>query len=419
MVTRITPARRLSGQRVVSSEPRWWMGVLLGAPSLVAGLWVAVHQVPGFGPWFADSLRALVGATAVARLEDIAYGAEDRFNQLWRRGERPRAHWAVPVAAARPPRALRPSAEPVTPPFQPRDVGPVHEAWAAAGDGVWVALDPAPAADERVRMYKTLLHPDASRSWAELFVVAIELPSVQLELVPGTREPVATELEALELARPGVIPREHQARALAAFNGGFKTEHGRYGMRVQGVTIVAPHAEACAVAYFRDHRLKIASWPALAAEQSEMVWLRETPQCMYEDGQMHWRIAEGFTQRWGTTVDGDTVIQRSAIGIDPAGKTLFVGIGNQTTAESIARGMHHAGASSVAQLDVNFSYPKFVTFEAEPSAAGALPAVAEERRAVPLAEGFELSDDEYLRKPSQRDFFYLLPVNPDRRTAQK
>jgi hypothetical protein len=51
-------------------------------------------------------------------------------------------------------------------------------------------------------------------------------------------------------------------------------------------------------------------------------------------------------------------------------------------------------------LDVNWSYPKFVTFE--PGDAGA------ERKAVALAEGFEYSPDEYIRKKQRRDFFYLM-----------
>ena len=62
--------------------------------------------------------------------------------------------------------------------------------------------------------------------------------------------------------------------------------------------------------------------------------------------------------------------------------------------------MHHAGATDVAQLDVNWSYPKFVLFE--PGDAGP------ERKAVPLAQGFEFSEDEYIRKRSYRDFFYLM-----------
>jgi hypothetical protein len=99
-------------------------------------------------------------------------------------------------------------------------------------------------------------------------------------------------------------------------------------------------------------------------------------------------------------LDGDTVIRRSAIGLNRARDVLFVSITNHTTARALADGMHHCGAIDVAQLDVNWSYPKFVTFE--PSGAGP------QRNAVALADGFEYSPDEYIRKKQRRDFFYLM-----------
>jgi hypothetical protein len=65
-----------------------------------------------------------------------------------------------------------------------------------------------------------------------------------------------------------------------------------------------------------------------------------------------------------------------------------------------AEAMRHAGAVDVAQLDVNWSYPKFVLFE--PKEPGG------PRKAVALASGFEFSEDEYIRKKARRDFFYLV-----------
>jgi len=76
--------------------------------------------------------------------------------------------------------------------------------------------------------------------------------------------------------------------------------------------------------------------------------------------------------------------------------------------------MHHAGAVTVAQLDVNFSYPKFVTYEKRRTGDGEA-----KRLAIPLADGFEFSEDEYIREPSRRDFFYLMPKDADARTALK
>jgi hypothetical protein len=89
------------------------------------------------------------------------------------------------------------------------------------------------------------------------------------------------------------------------------------------------------------------------------------------------------------------------MGVDEAGQRLYFGISNHTTATAIAGGMQHAGAFTVAQMDVNFSYPKFVLFERR-EAGG-------KRIAVALASGFEFSEDEYIRKRNPRDFFYITP----------
>jgi hypothetical protein len=379
----------------------------------------------------------------VASLEEAVYAVEDRLNSVVRRGEKPRVYWQVPPEAPRAPRAgaaralvgpavaapslvdalpnvqnlpraeapvLQPraySTAPALPRFRPRNVGPVFAELDAPGDGHWLALpDDAPGG---ARMFKTLLHPDVERAWAELFVVALDLRRVSLHFVPGTVEPQATLDEAMDLPRPGRVPEEDHAGVLAAFNGGFKTEHGHYGMFVGGVTVVPPVTDTCTIALTKDNTLRIGTWSKLDREAREGAWWRQTPGCMYENGKINPRLAGGRVSKWGSTIDGETVIRRSAIGLDAAGTTLFVGISNHTTAPAIAHGMHHAGAVTVAQLDINFSYPKFVTFRE--SASSRL------KVAVPLAQGFEYADGEYLRKPSQRDFFYVMDSSMDGRTA--
>jgi hypothetical protein len=173
----------------------------------------------------------------------------------------------------------------------------------------------------------------------------------------------------------------------------------------------------CTIAAYADDTMRIASWDKLEGGMATMTFWRETPVCMYENDVLHWRLADpNLAKKWGATLDGETVIRRSAIGIDRAGTVLFVSISNHTSARVIADGVHHAGAVTVAQLDVNFSYPKFVTYEKKKHPADG---EAGKRIAIPLADGFEFSEDEYIRDPSRRDFFYLIPKDADTRTASK
>jgi hypothetical protein len=251
-------------------------------------------------------------------------------------------------------------------------------------------------------MLKTLLHPDKERGWAELFVVAVDLRRVTLHAVPGTQEPKAdNDAVDKKLERPAVIPPKDHEELLAAFNGGFMTEHGGYGMRLEGITLVAPKPKACTIAVYQNGAMQIAPWTDLEAEAPSMTWFRQAPECMVRSGKVHPGILWlSGNRKWGATLDGETVIRRSAIGLNAARDVLYVAITNHTNARVLAEGMKHAGAVDVAQLDVNWSYPKFVLFE--PKEPGG------PRKAVALASGFEFSEDEYIRKRSRRDFFYLM-----------
>lgn len=390
--------------------PRWKKALVGGAvasPIFVAGLWIAVHSIPWMGPLVANSLRATIGKDNVTRLEEFVYSIEDRVNQTVKSGDAPKAYWKVPekkpaVAPTTPVANSEDdheeSEQEALPPFNPPAPGPVHESWSAEGDGQWVAMVDPRRPEESPRMFKTLLHPDSSRSWAELFVVAVDLRQVAVMPVMGYQEPRTDKKEAEGYLRPAKIPKEHYGALLAAFNGGFMAEHGNYGVYFDDILFLDPKDDACTLAHYEDGSFEIATWSKIKDEFSEMAWFRQAPNCMYEGGEMHPNLKVHRSRKWGATLDGNTVIRRSAVGLSRDKQILYVGISNHTTAKAMALGMNHAGAETVAQMDVNWSYPKFVTFEEKKD--GLLHPIA-------LAEGFEFSDELYLRERSMRDFFYL------------
>ncbi len=373
------------------------LGFLVGAPVSVLALWIAIHRVEWLGPWLADLGRSIVGNDAIAKLEDWAYGIEDEYNQATRGDEPPTAQWEVPEL---PPSLKDETVKVSYPRFLPKNVGPMHTSFSAPGDGDWVPLvDPRHPA-EPPPMWKTLLHPDKKRGWGLVAVVAVDLKQVRLHLVAGTYEPMSKLKEAKDYTRTGVIAKDHLAIALAAFNGGFKTTHGHYGMKTDGVLFVEPRGNACTVAAFDKDQLRIASWEELSSTQADMLWFRQTPACMFEKNEMHKGLTVEQNTMWGATLDKDTVIRRSAIGLSEDRGTLFVAISEATTATAIAKAMNHAGASDVAQLDVNWSYPKFVTVEPKDGDASNPTVKA-------IIGGFEYTEDDYVRKGMGRDFFYL------------
>jgi hypothetical protein len=374
--------------------------IALAAPFALAGLWYAIHRVPWLGPLLADAARVVVGPRAVSWIEDRAYRLEDRYNRWAKKGQPPRAHWEVPDAdESSTPSGGGQAGQPDVPNvFRPRRVGPLFAKVAAKGDGKWVKIEDPDRPWEPPHMYKTLIHPDASRPWAELFVVAMDARRVRIEAVAGTKEPVASTAEGVKYRRTGLVPEHDRDKLLAAFNGGFKAEHGQLGMRVDGVTLLPPRKTACTVAAYKDGTLRVAAWKEIEPDSAGAVFWRQGPACMVEKGALHAGLASDTSASWGSAVGGDTVIRRSALGVSPDGAIVYMGISNYTTARALALGMQHAGASDVVQLDVNWSYPHVVVFRRGKS--GKL-------QAELLFDGFVYEKLAYTVNGAERDYFYV------------
>lgn len=406
------PRKRRLSPKARRRIKRALVGIAIALPVAIGAMWYAANNVPWFGAWLADTLRSVIGTEAVADLEEFAYDIEDRWNRLTREGEKPKAYWestsaappapsaepAAPSAAPAPTGSAAPAPAPSGAPFRPADVGPFNPKFAAAGDGVWVPVPLAESPAEEPLLHKTLIHPDAKRPWAEVFVVAVDLRRAQVRAVAGTREPKGTAPGAREAQRTGLIPATDLPVLFAGFNGGFKEEHGHYGMKIGGVLLIKPRPDACTVAMTEAGELRIAPWKAVQDVESTFEWWRQTPACLVVGGKLHPALYDENTN-WGAALGGGTVVRRSAVGLDAEGKTLFVAVSNHTTPRTMAVAMSHAGAVNVAQLDINYSYPRFVLF---PKGASG------EREAVSLFEGFKVEPGDYVREPSVRDFFYLV-----------
>lgn len=379
--------------------------------------WIAIHEVPGLGPAVADGIRSVLGPGVVAWAEDTAYGIQDRIDRWRYSGDKPKTFWEAPSGAAAVPPAS-PSADPSAtpsaaaapePPPPPTDVGvpprnfaPPVPAVAAQGDGTWIPI-PDPTSSEPM-MWKSVVHPDPKRNFAAIAVVAIDLKRVDLRLVAGTEEPASPKIPKEK--RPGIIPKDAHADLLAAFNGGFKAIHGRYGMMLDGDTFVAPRDIGCTVAMYKEGGLKIRTWTAVKEDEQKLAFFRQTPPCLVEEGKVNNTLeATEYSKNWGATVSGETVIRRSAIGLDKTGRVLFYALGEAMTAQSLARGMRAVGADSAAQLDVNYSFPRFLFFDKPQGAA--LPQVSS-----PIIPGIKYQKTEYVGGSETRDFFYVTRKRP-------
>jgi len=401
----VKPAQAKEKQR------RWPRRLAIGLAVTVVGVggvWYGIHNIPGFGPALADGVRAVLGPSVVAWIEDTAYGIADDIN-VWRhKDDAPQTFWEVPASAqatssAEPPPTLPAASAAPTPPTNPNAPAfppPRFEApfptVATPADGVWLELAEGRRGEDPPLLAKSIVHPDKKRPFAAVAVVAMDLTRINVRLVAGTTEPLSEKVSLAE--RPGLVPTNEHADLIAVFNGGFKALHGQYGMMLDGKIFLPPRDIACTVGLYRDGTIRIRTWPQISATQSDMVAYRQTPPCLVEQDTLNNKLTES-TKNWGATVSGETVIRRSAIGIDASGKTLFYALGEAVTAQSLATAMKAVGARDAAQLDVNYAYPRFLFFDHPPAA---------ERRAVlSLVPHVDYRSGDYVREPSPRDFFYI------------
>lgn len=372
---------------------RWGLAAAAVPTVAVLGAWGAIRAFPGFGPMLADTLRATVGSEAVTDLEELSADVEDRVRMTVGSAEARGLSESTPEELSALNQVV--PAEPAVSAFRPKDVGPMFAAVASAEDGRWQPVPVSSGAG--VPIYRTIVHPDAERAYAELFVFALDLSQVKLHFAAGSLEPKRVSGALGSLERSGRIREADAEAVIAAFNGGFKTEHGHFGMMVDGVEIAPPKPTSCTIAADKDGSLQIGTWSTLAPQASSFTAWRQTPACMVEGNELHPGL-QGDSTKWGATIDGKTVIRRSAIGLDRERRTLYVAISNSTSARALATGMMHVGAQDVAQLDVNYSYPKFVLYRRD--SAGDLSALT-------AVKGFDVDREAYLGRASTRDFFYV------------
>ena len=373
----------------------WALG---GSVVGVAGMWVAIHEIPGFGPAVADGARALFGPAFVAWAEDTAYGIADSINQVRHGDDAPVSYWELPTAApaptgAEPAASPSAAAAPQDPPPSPFE--PPHASVALAGDGAWIPMEDA--SGQPPAMYKSLVHPDPKRPFAAVALVAIDRKRVDLHLVAGRTEPHSLTVPMER--RPGLVPEDARADLIAAFNGGFKAVHGHWGMMLNGETFLAPRDVGCTVAMMKDGSVRVGTWKDLKAAEGDMRWYRQAPPCLVENDATHPALEVEYAKGWGATVSGETVIRRSALGVDAAGRFLLFGLGDALTAQSLARAMKTAGAKDAAQLDVNYAYPRFLVYER--------PAGEPPKAKSAIIPDIKFRPAEYVTEPALRDFFYL------------
>lgn len=296
--------------------------------------------MPETVPWLVDTVRNLsfVGPEPIEWLENRVFGVKDALTRAYHgvfgapdTAEAVAEELAMPEAIPEERIAMLTVTDPELG-WPPAPLTPLIEQPAVEGEGGWIPVvdDPfvnaypnAPPA-----FYQTFLRSDAERPYTRVYVTIWDPRQVQMRIQSGVHEPES----ATGQRGTGMVPREPQVlrRLVGAFNGGFQSLHGEFGMMAAGRIYLPPKPWAATVAVFDDGRVGMGSWPApdwrgrfyderLANRQipEGMVDMRQNLTSVVEDGvynpweRWYWGAAprqveeQTFTTRSGMCLTGE------------------------------------------------------------------------------------------------------------------
>jgi hypothetical protein len=360
--------------------------ILLAGLFVLIGLVATVSLSPQLAAQGADLLRPLIGPKPVANLEEIVFKIQDTVNQLEFKLGRitPSAPWQIAAVTESSPNRWMPL--------------PVPPLGSLAGEGAWTPymLDATGA----TVAYRTYLQPDPQRPYVVIGVVAFDLTRIRLHYVLGTKEPKVPGGHKA----PGIIPAADRAPGilLAAFNGGFRTINGHFGVMVKGSVLIAPILDMATVALYRDGRIRIGEWGNDLKYSPDMVTYRQNCKLMVQNGAVNPLVYNNSVNDWGYTVKGSGVTPRSGLGISQDGKVLYYFAGPSLTMPILAKAMQDAGAYQAMQLDINNTKVYFSSFKFDNG----------QWAAMPLLPQNMTTDINRFLGASLRDFFYITASNP-------
>lgn len=227
----------------------------------------------------------------------------------------------------------------------------------------WVKKIPVAAGAEAApsAFYRTFVRPDEERPYAKVLLVAMDMRQLDLEMEAGNEDPKP-------LTGPpgaGRIPRDPAVytRIAAAFNGGFKTEHGNYGMMLKKRVLLPPVAGAATVVVTKDGRVGMGSWGTnkdvggiADLESADILSFRQNLDPLLDNDKVN---PLGRAQ-WGFTLPGTSMqTERSGICVNGAGHLMYAW-GDDVSATTLGKAMKMAGCIYGMHLDMNPHHTGFI-----------------------------------------------------------
>ncbi len=393
--------------------------LVLGAGAAYA----AINIWPSVGAETVDILRGILGDQAVAVVEDSVLKTQDDIRQLLQKikGGAPDVQWTggeiTESAPLSTPTSSKPiltqTPSPVRPYFtavpgvptlaatQTVSPSPTSAGWnlppatALSGKKNEAQWQPFITSNGQVVAYRTFIAPDPQRSYAFAAVIAFDLANTRLHFLLGSEDPKSD----VKVERSGRIPDQDRQAGflLAAFNGGFKAEHGHFGVMVNGVTLIPARDNIGTLGLYADGSVRMGLLGQDVPETPDLLAWRQNGPLVIQNGSINPQTDSNDPQDWGYVVSSDTATYRSAIAISQDNRTLYFVVGPDLTLPALAKAVAAIQAYQAIQLDINNYWAHFESFE--PAGAGL--------KAVPLLDYMKGIDDQRFLGRYIRDYFYV------------
>ena len=322
--------------------------------------------------WAVDTVRAVswIGPAPIAWLEEKTFAVRDALKQAKFKatsGGEALAH--EPEAAA--PAAILDASQAAA------DLGhwppsPIKSIWKTPepGEGEWTTptqpwvkhLPTPPGVEAPPSMfYRAYVRPDEERPYSKVVLLAMDMRQLDLEMEAGNEDPKP-------LTGPpgaGRIPRDPAVytKIAAAFNGGFKTEHGSYGMMLRRRVLLPPVPGTATVIITKDNRYGLGTWGSNKdiggiqdVEASEIVSFRQNLDPLVDND----KVNPSGRAQWGFTLPGTTMqTERSGLCVTNAGHLLYAW-GDDVSATTLGKAMKMASCIYGMHLDMNPHHTGFI-----------------------------------------------------------
>lgn len=329
-------------------------------------------------------LRPLIGEKNTLFLESIYFGFQDKLNQtryIFLGNSKPSFSPVVSLKTSKPQTTDQMNLSML---HAKSSLSPLQ------GEGVWTPMFQN-LYPNKIIIAKTFIRPDATRPYAIVYLVKMDMKKLGIGTQAGTYYPGGTH----GVYGPGVIPEniQHSNILLAAFNGGFQERDGHFGMIVGNKTYVPLRMNMPALILYKNGSIRFINYTGQALP-SDVLAVRQNGPYLIKNGLITNFVKQGV-DTWGRTITDSMYTWRSGLGITKKGNLIYA-VGNSLVPSTLAEALLSAGSVNAIQLDINPPWVRFFLYQSKGNG---------EYTSFPLLTSMQ-GGKEYLSRYN-KDFFYV------------